>query len=228
MTFPELVLSSRGRLWDIRARDGSLITDASKDGIRYPASEMLNICKGALLEMLRAFRALDLKELVDEATTYRKSGAVIKNGTGVVEIDGAFTNIVGLRGQNPKHIYDYQAPDLFYSRYYDVLNHNDSTELEERIYTILWDAENKSKEVLSLPVPTADINGQVIVRQIYTDLMTLDSPDELPLYDVDDILWDFIEREARAREHSTAMVKLLTEKINYKLSELKVGVQRTT
>ena len=131
MTFPEFVLSVRGRLWDIRARDGSLITVATQDGIRYPASEMLNLCKAALLEMLRTFRALNLRELVDEATVYRRKGIEIAATTGIVTTldDIKFTNIIALRGVDPKHIYEWEDPKNFYPRYYDTLAFSDSTEI---------------------------------------------------------------------------------------------------
>jgi len=230
MTFPELVLSSRGRLWDIRARDGSLITDATKDGIRYPASEMLSICKGAILEMLRTFRALKLRELVDEATVYRRKAITIEKDTGLIaDFDSiATTNIIALRGSNPKHIYEWQDPEKFYARYYDTQTFSGSAEIEGRFYSIIWDESNKKKLILTLPIETKDITGEAIYRFPYTDIMELTSIEQLPLYDVDDLLWDYIEREARRREHSPAMVKELTETINNKLAELKVGIQRTS
>lgn len=230
MTFSELVLSSRGRLWDIRARDGTLITDATKDGIRYPASEMLNICKSGILAMLRAFRALNLRELVDEATAYRKKAIVFKETTGIIETldDVVFTNIIAMRGADPKLIYEWEDPKSFFARYYDTLGFSGSTELEGRFYSILWDESAKKKRVFTLPIPTAPFPGEVIYRYPYTEIMTLDATESLPLYDVDDLMWDFVEREARRREHNPPMVQELGMTIKNKLAELKVGIQTTS
>ena len=228
MTFSELVLNSRGRLWDIRARDGSLITDATSDGIRYPASEMISLVKGGILEMLRTFRALKLRELVDEATVYRKKTVVIKKTTGIIDdlAEIKFTNIIALRSIDPKQIYDWFDPEKFYARYYDTLDFSGSTVIEGYFYSILWDATAKKKFVPTLPIPTVDTPAEVIYRLPYTEIMTLESTEELPLYDLDDLLWDYIEREARRREHAPQIViQDLTASINNKLTELKIGIQ---
>ena len=230
MTFPELVLSSRGRLWDIRARDGSLITDATKDGIRYPASEMLNICKAGVLGMLRTFRPLKLRELVDEATAYRRKVITIAKNTGLITelVTIKFTNIIALRGADPKMIYEWQDPEKFYARYYDTLAFSSSTAEEGRFYSILWNATTKKKEIMTLPIPTVDIPGEAIYRLPYTEIMTLTSEEELPLYDMDDLMWDYIEREARRREATPQLVAELDKTINNKLVELKVGIQTSS
>lgn len=227
MTFPELVLSVRGRLWDIRARDASLITDATQDGIRYPASEMLSICKSGVLAMLRTFRAMKLRKLVDEASTYRRKPVLFKKTSGLItELDDVkFTNIIALRGADPKQIYEWDDPEKFYARYYETEAFSESTAIEERVYSIIWDDTKKHKLLLTLPLPTADTPGEVIYRLPYTEIMTLDATDELPLYDVDDLLWDYIEREARRREGSPAMVEELNKMIDRKLTELKIGIQ---
>jgi len=232
MTFSELILSTRGRLWDIRSRDGSIITNASVDGIRYTASEMINICKGAILEMLRTFDALDISRLVDSATVNRKKDVVIQKDTGEIhDLDNIeFTKIVALRGANPKDIYEYSKTEQFYARYYDTETFSNSAQIEERVYTILWNETEKKKLIVTLPKFSTDIQGaQVIYRLPYTEIMTLTSTENLPIYDAEDLIWDFAEREARRRENSPqTVIQELTATINNKLMELKVGVQRTS
>lgn len=233
MKFSELVLESRTWLFDLRERTGEVIDDASVDGIRWTSVQVQTFCKDAISEMLRIFTAMKLDSLVDKATFYRiKPGLTITAGTGILTglESVSFTSILKLQTLDLQRIYSPDNQDKFFENRYFTNQLQDSTRpLDDGVFTIFYNEDEKRKEVHTLPLYAADIvNVQAIIRIPYNELFDITSDDDLPIVDSYDILKLFIMRNARHTEHNLTMVKELDSQIQQKFAELGVGIPRAS
>lgn len=232
MTFDDLIINTRYRLFDIRERTGSLITDASNDGIRWSSVILQSVCKGATLELLRILQVLKLTNNFNLSSSYQLiSGLQIDLATGV--LSGGFpdgvTHVFKLQTADLTRIYSSISQDKFFSYRYslgEVAENN--IPVDDAVFASFFNAEDKKIEIRTLPLYPADItNVQAFVRLPFSDLLTIGNTDELPLFDIDDLLLDFCEREARRREHNITQLKDLNLSINDKLVGLQDGLQST-
>ena len=233
MKFSELVLKSRTWLFDYRERTGQVIDVASKDGIRWTSIHVQTFCKDAIIEMLRLFTAMKLDALVDKASFYRIVGGLsIEAGTGLLKTLDTynFTSIIKLQTTDLQRIYSPDDQDKFFSnRYFTKELLDGSRPLDDGVFSVFFNIDTKKRVVHTLPLYADDIiNVQAVMRIPYTEILTLDSIDELPILDSEDILKLFIMRNARHTEHNTVMVKDLNDQIQQKFMELGVGIPRAS
>ena len=233
MKFSELVIKARLWLWDIREKNGALIDDAAKDGIRWTSFHVQEFCKDAILELLRLFSALKLDDYVDKAAFYRiVSNLIIEAGSGKLSDVASqnFSSILKIQTIDLKRIYSPDNQDNFFSnRYFAQTITDGSMPLDDGVFSIFFDEATKKKEVRTLPLYATNIdNVQAIMRIPYTELLTLSSEEDLPIVDSEDLLKLFISRNARWTEHNTVLVKDLDDQIRQKLTELGVGIPRAS
>lgn len=235
MKFSELVLRARQYLFDVRESSGHLIDVASKDGIRWTSSHVQSLCRGAIFEMNRVLTAVGLYAYVDEASFYRLiSGCSIQPGAGVGVLtfgaEVSFSTILKVQSSNLQQIFSaIPQRDFFAHRYLTQLISDSTRPIDDGVFSIFYDPDEKKKAVYTLPNFASPIEQvQAIARVPYSEVLTITSTDELPLVDTEDLLMLFIERNARRVEHNFDMVKVLTETIKDKIMEMTVGISRTT
>lgn len=229
MTFSELVLEARKVVHDARTNTGTLITSASEDGIRWSSASLQSICKGALAEMLRTFLSLGLSNLVNKSVQYRILPATISSGgAGYSKLtfsDGTpkMYRIVKIQELgNADAIYDFAEQEKFFSKRYRLAQGDEV----DKVFTQFWD-EDESKIIDAiLPLVTEDVTVQVIIYIPLAEIYTLASTVELPFVDIDDLIYDYIQKEAYRKEFNLIGYKNVVEAISYKLQELTIELQR--
>ena len=227
MLFKELILEARKRLHDIRRADMVLITDSTEDGIRWSSAQLQQVVKGALQEMLRTFRSRKrLGKFINNAVQNQIIDIKILASTGLVtDLPAGYYKIHRLQLQQKDLIYTEVSVDKFAAKDWELAKQSatvvdDLCAIDERWFLPYWDATTKTIKIKTLPLPTVDVNGKAYVTQQPTELFTIASTVELPFVDVDDIILDFIEKNASQIEDNFSQVKLLVETIQLKLKEL--------
>jgi hypothetical protein len=231
MNFSNLILLARQRVHDARTRLGAFITDASVDGIRWSSANLASLCRGAISELYRDLLSIkDCKNIAKDLlyqivqVTLGADGKV----TGLDEVN--FTKILKitaptLEGTNPK-IYTFIDQEAFFSERYNTRTIDSEILIEDYVFTVIYNLTDKKKEVRFLPFPSEEIeNCEAIVNVPLNSLLTLESSDELPFVDTEDLILDYCEREMRKRNAETALVKELDAAINRKLEKLDNGLQ---
>lgn len=240
MTFSEFVLESRKRLHDYRNSNMEVITDASKDGIRFTSEQLQSICKGALQEMLRTFRALKLDNYIHTEVQHQFMDCEIASGSGVLNnITDGFQKIKRIQADDISVIYDYIEPEEFFSKKWrtailDVVTPSSGSctvkeiqAIGEAWFTVTWDAANKKPIINTLPLPSAKIeNCKAVVVYPLNAFFTLASTTDLPFIDIDDIMLDYAEKQARQIDHNNQQVDLVMKTIQNKLGELSLELQK--
>ncbi len=232
MKFNELMIDSRGRLHDLRTPSGSLITNAVTDGIRWSADQLEKICRRSVEELTRTLRSRKLVNYLNQGLQVQLPSGTItaSSGYGIVNIpsfnDVLYTVIRIQEIGESEAIYTYADPEEFFSIRDRLATVGDDSEIvsTDRRFTYLYDPENNKVVVVVLPIPSEEKNIQLIVHAgleaIYTKASTID----LPFVGIDDLILDYVEREASAVQHDVGQVKLITELIQLKLQELNVEI----
>lgn len=230
MTFSDLVLKARRRLHDLRDVAGSVITSASGDGIRWTSDELVDLCQAGLMELQRTLLSLDLERHINTANQYRIIQCSIEVGGGygeVTNLPSTFYDIKNLQTTDASKIYTWVNQDEFFGARY-LMVEDDGESIEKRIFTMVYDSVTKEMKVLVLPIPTETIDPVQAIAVISLDeLYTLDSSEDLPFINMNDLLLDFIEREARRIEHNPQQLKAVNDYINFKLGTLSNEIQRS-
>lgn len=234
MTFSNLILLARKRLHDYRDENAGIITDASDDGIRWSSDELQQVCRGALQEMLRTFRAMKLHDYIHTDVQYQRivvslstSGEVqnlppIPSGNGFIRVERITTPDLGIIYHRVKH------SEFDSKRWRITAADSNDTNLTEGVFASWWDTVNNELVTLVYPFPTSTVENciaQVIVP--LNSLFTLTSIVELPFIDIDDIILDYIEMHGALIDHDRALVQYNRELINTKLQELKLELQKS-
>lgn len=227
MLFSELILEARQRLHDIRRYDMVLITSATEDGVRWSSTQLQQVIKGALLEMLRTFRSQKkLKKFINNSVQNRVVAAVIKAGTGLIDpLPSGFYNIERIQLQQKGYIYSELDMKEFVAKDWELSQQastvvDDLCAIDERWFMGYWDAIDKKIQVKTLPIPAVDTDVTLYLVQQPQELFTISATVDLPFVEVDDIMLDFIEKNAAQIEDNGSQVKLLNDTIELKLKRL--------
>jgi len=233
MTFSNLILLARKRLHDYRDADGGIITAASDDGIRWSSDELQQVCKGALQEMLRTFRAMNLHDYIHADVQHQRL-------TVSIDLSGEVLNLPPVPGAGFIRVKRIMTPDR--GTIYHRVNHSEfdskrwritaadsnDTDLIEGVFASWWNAVDEELETFVYPYPTEVIENciaQVVVP--LNSIFTIASSVELPFIDIDDIILDYIEMHGALIDHDRPLVQYNRELINTKLQELKLELQKS-
>lgn len=235
MTFSEFMILARKRLHDYRDKDGAIITSAATDGIRWSSSELESVCKGAILEMLRTFRAIKLDNYVHSDIQHQRK--LVRLGTsGVVEdlpeipTSSGFVRVERITDPASGMIYYRVKQKEFSSKQWRITAaDSDDTDLTEGVFMSYWDGDSNELVTTVWPLPSEEVSNciaEVIIP--LTALFNSSSTVQLPFIDIDDILLDYVELQGSLIDHDLAQVKFTREVINTKLQELKIELQKST
>lgn len=227
MTFSEFVLKSRKRLHDLRGATGTVITDAATDGIRWSSDSLQELCIGALQEMLRTFRALGLTDYIHVEVQTRIVPCKIEAATGIVkDLPAGYLRLHRIQAVYRTQIYDPKDADTFFSKKWRTAGGSSDEGIEECWFTTVFDTDDQELVTHALPVPTADLeNCQAIIVLGLESFYTLASTEELPFLGINDLMLDYVEKQAHQEDHDDPYVKLVTQTITTKLQELKLELQ---
>ena len=231
MTFSEFIIIARRRVRDLRTPSATKITTATEDGIRFSSAEMADICKGGLLELGRTLIANNKDDNVNVALLTQMMTVTAAASTGIVSGDDfeGYLNVRRLQQSgNADAIYDFVDPETFLSkRYRATPADSDDTAIDERYFTMFYDAENSIPQVRIVPIPASALTLDAFVVISFESLFNVVSLIDMPFIDIDDLMLDFVEREASRSEHDPSQFQLLTGVINNKLMELGIDIQKS-
>ena len=218
MKFSEFVLSSRERLQDIRDASGVIITDPSKDGIRWTSAKLVEVCIGSLHEMSRALIGLRLtNHYNNSALTRLPIPCVIKKDTGLITFTAPERMYTVLRIQevgDRSAIYSpVNSEDFFSNRYR-------STYVNEKFFTAYLNETSNKVEHISSKIPTVDTPAEAIIKVQLDDFYTLASTVDMPFMDIEDLMLDYLEKNADIIQHNPTQVQVLREEIKFKIGIL--------
>jgi hypothetical protein len=224
MTFGNLILNLRKRLQDFRKRDGSLISVASEDGVRWTSSELVDIWNEAFEEFLRYASMIsvniDNKGAINRLINSRLllsdnalSGDVQIASTGIYLV----THVT--REEYPSS-YEYYTPQKYAERLAEA---GDSDVNEERpIFT--YEKYDDSNFTLRTTPETAVPSG---ITYHYLPVMKYDIGDIAVSVPLDncfyDVVFDIAERVARDRNNEWGKSAQLDRRIVSKLGVQNVG-----
>jgi len=234
MTFSELVLEVRLRVHDTRQLDGTFITSATDDGIRWSSAQIQSISKGALAEIQRTFDGFNKKDLL---TNHLNIGAFTRvDSLQFTGTAGDFAEAVApvgsyriLRIQETDdvlktNIYLPIKPEEFFSKVWLAVNE----ETQERGFTEVFEEGDSLRHVYIVPNPgdTLTVETSIIYRISPSSLYNTGSAVQLPFIDIDDLILDYAEKQARQIEHNPQQVQVIQDQINTKWLEMGIEIQR--
>ncbi len=217
MTFSELMLKARRRLQDIRDASGVLITDASKDGIRWTSVLLSDVLIEGLHDFSRTLIGLKLTNHYNESAFNRIQDCTIEKVTGkvVFSVPERIYKVVRLiEVADRTAIYDYVSPDDFFSNIYR------SSYVDEKFFTTVFDDNTKLVEGLVSKISVDNIAARAINKINLDDLYTIESTVELPFVNINDLILDYIEKVARVIEHNPTQAQVVNQDIQFKLGLL--------
>lgn len=231
MTFSEFLLEGRQYLHDIRKIDGTLITTATEDGIRWTSSLLVSIGRDALIEMARTLLASKLENnfAYDVNTRIVNCKIVPDNTYGVLELlDGEtydFYSILGVQVGVSKEIYDpIKDKAEFFDKAWRTGDVSSAGSISHKCFTVVYDQAAKKQKVLVLPNPATEITGcKAVVQYSLEASFILVSTDQLPFVNSVDLAFDFLRKTAYLKEHNIQQAQAATEVINAKIALMKAG-----
>lgn len=240
MTFSGFMIEARYRLGDVRTPNGVIIDDATIDGIRWSSERLAILCKGAVHEMLRTFRGwvakdkkikTPLNNFINNAVQTRiVSGLTIESGSGLLQgLTANYYKLHRLQAGDFGIIYDEVDAETFFSKRWRTLPMNELSQcaIDERWFVPISDADGNI-QIRTVPMPADDItNVEAIITLPLDALLTVASTIELPFVDINDLLLDFVDKEASIIEHSPEQAKYLFGVINQKLGLIQNELQES-
>jgi len=204
-----------------------LITSATEDGVRWSSTQLQQVIKGALLEMLRTFRSQKkLRKFINNSVQNRIVEVKIKAATGLVDLlPKGYYKIERLQLTQKKYIYSELGMKEFVAKSWELEQQSsivvdDLCAIDERWFMPYWDVTGNKIAVKTLPAPDEDTIALAYITQQPQELFNIDSVVNLPFVEVDDIMLDFIEKNAAQIEHNDQLVKLLVQTIEVKLKRI--------
>ena len=231
MTFSELILDARYRLHDIRDNSGSIITDSSKDGIRWTSVLLQQISKSALTEMSRTLLAFGLKPYINNSYRTKKVNVTIDTdvSTGVSTVSnlpsGTYKILRIQVAAHPEDIYKELTPEEFASRRYLTTSDDDGDYIDKKGFFRYYDEVSLELITEVTPAISGSMGAEAFLYYGLENQFVITNADDLPFMDINDLMLDFIEKEARIREHNPQQVKEMETSIMTKLKELQIEIQ---
>jgi hypothetical protein len=193
--------------------------------------------------MLRTFRALKLDNYIHDEVQHQFIPCSIEAGSGVVRgLPSRYQKVERIQSSDLGIIYDYVKATTFLSKKWRTLKtdtltvptdgctHRQLGTLDEAWFTVVWDKERVKPLIYTLPRPADNIeNCEAVVTYPLTELFTVSgtfATTPLPFIDIDDIMLDYVEKQARQIDHNEQQVALITKTIESKLQELTIELQR--
>lgn len=212
MTFANFVLNLRRRLQDRYESDGTLITSADTDGVRWTSSELVDICNTSITAFTRLMFMYKehpmFSGVVDAYSVLVASASVQASGV--------------LTFADPTKVYDVLSVRKSSSKSYAPISTNLYTlyasdtkapRSGEYFFSLFFDETNLYKYIRVLPAESATVD--YVYLYIKNDYTSSDITGGTSLYitNFDDLLLDLAEREARDREHNWERSKVLDTRI---------------
>lgn len=207
ITFTSLLLNLRRRSQDLRNSNGTIIVDASYNGIRWTSKELIDILNSAIGEYLRYRRVIYPIEGIYHSILEFDKGELEKSAfyPRIVKV----LNLEYNEGElGPSALFVESPPHQFFA------SKRKLTTLRDSDIQPQW-LETKDK-IFILPSWTVYLTAIYIAD--HTVRYTLE--DEVETFGHDDIILDIAERELRDREHNWERSKILDERIVFKLKSI--------
>ncbi len=238
MKFSEFVLLSRQYLHDLRKSDGTIITSATEDGIRWSSADLLSICKGAMQELLRTLTAYKLEAFVNSSAFYQFIDCEIDPTTGLISglPESGLYAILRIYHPTRKKIYEPMLPDKFFSEYY-FTQYVSATEagVQDCYFTTVLDASTGKIITYSVPLFPEELSSvtgfQALIKKDIDSILSIGgsfATNDMPFSTIEDLMFDYVVKYASARSHDDSTLKSIVESINFKLGALKNELQRTS
>lgn len=213
MTWENFILRLRARLQDRRMSTGQTITAVTGSGVRWSADELMEIGNTAITETIRM---INLYSSPDSFMLQLASNALVGYSTGLTATDGKY-ELAGSRlavlsvKDSTGNEYGYIPPNKFTL----YLTSTEFPRAGERFFTVLYDMSDNKRKIFLLPLSTATIDITFIYNK--ADYVAGDAANAIFLANLDDLLLDIAEREARDREHNWDRSAMLDKRIAIKL-----------
>jgi len=213
MTFGNFILSLRERLNDMRKYNTSAITLITEDGIRWTSAKLIEIANSSLAQTYRLLTVYSKSPVVEQLApligAIATANVTITSGVGSMPTDAMYV-IELIDASNNSYAYIKPEKYLLYKGMgKQPLN-------EGFFYTTLFTAGGPTvRSIYTLPATsfTATVN-YLLCKVNYANT---DGAAVLSLSNMDDLLLDIAEREARDREHNWERSKILDARIAIKL-----------
>lgn len=220
LTFNNLIVRARRRIHDLRDASAVIITDSTKDGIRWSAADLATNITESLIEISRDLVAYDIKGYINTSVRYGVTTATIKKSTGLIEFSvqsSKFYDVVKIESVG-KQIWKKVTASEFASDDY-----RNSLE-DEYVFTSYLDIGTKAIIYATYPINAdADTNVKATCTLDLKELFVTTNESELPFYGIDDLVLDYIERNCKQDEYDLQRVAELTQTIDKKLQVLKAN-----
>lgn len=196
----------------MRKADASLITLITEDGIRWTSAKLIEIANSSIAQTYRLLATYAgspiLKQLNSLIGSIATTTVSISSGVGALPTNAMY--IVELSDASSNN-YGYISPEkyLFYK------NSGRQPLSDGYFFTILFDTATSTRKVYILP--SSSFTATVVYLLSKIDYANTDSALVLSLSNMDDLLLDVAEREARDREHSWERSAVLDRRIALKL-----------
>ncbi len=214
MTFGNFILGLRERLNDMRKSDASAITLITEDGIRWTSAKLIEIANSSLAQVNRLLTIYSSNPVVQQLAPLIGSVATtttsITSGVGSLPTDCMYIMELIDAASSPNS-YAYIKPETYLL--YKGMNKQPLS--EGFFFTILFDSVNSVRKIYTLPATSFTATVTYLLAKI--SYANTDSAVVLPLSNMDDLLLDIAEREARDREHNWERSKILDARIAIKL-----------
>ncbi len=212
MTFGQYILRLRARLQDRRTANGDPITTINTAGVRWSADELYEIANNAIIDCIRTVENNPTSELAKRLveSTIEAVGS-LTFASGVADMPANVMYISQLMATSTRE-FVYKKPSEFASLMLESSEPGNSG----YFYTIIYDIATSKRRIKVKP---STFVGTVSYIGIYgkVDYGFLNANDGIFLTNLDDLLLDIAEREARDREHNWDRSKILDFRIAYKL-----------
>lgn len=212
MTFANFVLNLRRRLQDRYESDGTIITSANTDGVRWTSSELVDICNVAITAFTRLMFAYKehpmFSGIIDSYTVLKTSESISATGELTFADPTKVYDILSIRKVGGKSYAPISAS--FYTLY---ASDTKAPRSGEYFFSLFFDETNLYKYIKILPAEASTVDyAYLYVKNDYTS-SDITSGANLYITNFDDLLLDLAEREARDREHNWERSKVLDARI---------------
>jgi len=217
MTFGNFIFQLRTRLQDLRDSTGTAVIDINSNGIRWSASELMEIANMASTQIVRLSRIYPKSP----AFMYLSDNAFVTNESitmtsGVGSLPTNSLDIIGLASSVTQTLAQAIYVRIPPRKYQDYLNEVDSERYDEHYFTVMMDITEGVRKIYTLPnTITETMNATVLYAKTNYDATDVNT--EMFIQGMDDLLLDIAERECRDREHNWERSKILDARISVKL-----------
>lgn len=208
MTFSEFMLKVRRRSQDLRTTTGTLITSAKTNGIRWSASDIADVCNGALDEASRLLSIYDTSPIARQLTENNLIAYQDLTFTSSkCNLDNAVLAVIGLEKTGTDQSYDYINPAEYQSRKNSIM----SNVVNSFWYTVVRNVTTFAKECWITSTETT-LKATLLLDAPEFTTSDTDLVKELPFQGIDDFLECLAEKKLRSQEgHFERVGQLLTE-----------------